>query len=272
MRDLAHALAVRGHTIEVVSIATSDDYGTTADGPVVLHRLRTTSQRVPHIYETPNRPHAPPLPDPELPRGIAGLLSGSRFDVAHAHDWIVNSLIGPARHTRTPVVFTLHDYSHVCATKRMMRGEHVCAGPAPLACVRCASAMYGPVVGPGVAVANLAGRHARKKSVATFIPVSPIVASRTGLTRSGRYEVIPNFVPDEILVDPVSLERGDRPTARSYLSETSPWTKGSVCFLPPTGRSLTRRLSFSPERCDPMLPWSGRLASSYSVSLDPMPC
>ncbi len=139
------------------------------------------------------------------------MLGSRRFDVVHAHDWIVNSLIGPARHTRTPVVLTLHDYSHVCATKRMMRGERVCAGPSPLACVRCSSAMYGPVIGPGVALANLAGRHARKKGVTTFVPVSPVVAARTNLTRSVRYEVIPNFVPDGILVDPASLVSVDRP-------------------------------------------------------------
>jgi glycogen(starch) synthase len=211
VRDLAHALAARGHNIELVTIATSGDSGTTTDGPLVLHRLRTTSQRVPHIYETQNRPHAPPLPDPELRAGIARLLSGNRFDVAHAHDWIVNSLIGPSRHTRTPVVLTMHDYSHVCATKRMMRGERVCPGPAPLACLRCASVMYGRVVGPGVALANLAWRHAREKSVATFVPVSPIVAARTDLTRSGHYEVIPNFIPDDILVDPDSLESIDPP-------------------------------------------------------------
>ncbi len=47
--------------------------------------------------------------------------------------------------------------------------------------------------------------------MATFVPVSPIVAARTYLTRSGHYEVVPNFIPDDILVDPVSLEGSDRP-------------------------------------------------------------
>lgn len=208
MRDLAHALAGRGLDIEVATIATGDGRGSTTDGPVTLHRLPTTAQRVPQVYERPDRPHAPPLPDPELRASIGRLLS-RRFDIAHAHDWMVSSLLGPARRTRTPVVMTLHDYSHVCATKRMMRGEHVCAGPAPMACVRCASAMYGPVVGPGVVLANVAGRHAREKRVATFVPVSPAVAARTGLGGSDRCEVIPNFVPDEILVDHASLRDTD---------------------------------------------------------------
>ena len=210
VRDLAQALAARGHEMELATIATSGS-GTTTDGSVTVHRLATTAQRVPHIYEAPDRPHAPPLPDPELRAGITRLLSGRRFDVAHAHDWMVNSLIGPARRTRTPVVSTLHDYSHVCATKRMMRGDRVCAGPGPVACVRCASAMYGPVVGPGVVLANLVGHHARKRNVAIFVPVSPIVASRTNPTKSGEWRVIPNFVPDKILVDPSSLDSVEHP-------------------------------------------------------------
>ncbi len=45
--------------------------------------------------------------------------------------------------------------------------------------------------------------------MATFVPVSPIVVARTDLTRFGHYEVIPNFIPDDILVDPDSLESID---------------------------------------------------------------
>ena len=161
------------------------------------------------LYSESERPHALPLPDPELRAGIGRLLEGRRFDVAHAHDWIVNSLLGPARRSHTPVVLTQHDYSHVCATKRMMRQGSVCSGPAPVACMQCASTQYGPVVGPGVVVANSSGRRARQTNVAAFIPVSATVATRTALVGCGRYEVIPNFVPDDILVDPASIA-GDR--------------------------------------------------------------
>ena len=206
VRDLAHALASRGHEVEVATIATTVTTGRTPDGVVAVHRLRTTAQRMPRLYTESGRPHALPLADPELRAGIGRLLAERRFDVAHAHDWIVNSLLGPARRTRTPVLLTQHDYSHVCATKRMMRGDVVCPGPAPVACVRCASAQYGPVVGPGVVLANVAGRRARRTNVAAFIPVSATVAARTALTGHSHYEVIPNFVPDDILVDPISLD------------------------------------------------------------------
>ncbi len=206
VRDLAQALVGRGHEVEVATIATAGDSGTTFDGEVPVHRLRTTAQRIPSLYTEAGRPHALPLPDPEVRAGIARLLVDGRFDVAHAHDWIVNSLLGPARRSGTPVLLTQHDYSHVCATKRMMRGDLVCPGPAPVACMRCASAQYGPVVGPGVVLANVAGRRARRAHVAAFIPVSATVATRTALVAYSHYEVIPNFVPDDILVDPASLD------------------------------------------------------------------
>jgi glycogen(starch) synthase len=210
VRDLAHALAARGHEVEVATIATNGDDGTSLDDAVPIHRIRTTAQRIPRLYTDPDRPHALPLPDPELRAGIGRVLGERRFDVAHAHDWIVNSLLVPARRTHTPVLLTQHDYSHVCATKRMMRGDLVCTGPELVACIRCAAAKHGPVVGPGVALANFAGRRARRIAVTNFVPVSETVASRTELVGANHYEVIPNFVPDHILVDPASLDDVDR--------------------------------------------------------------
>ncbi len=214
VRDLAAALAARGHDVSVATVATDGVARSGPDGPVTVHRLRTTAQRAPGLHSETERPHVMPLPDPELRAGIARLLDATPYDVAHAHDWTVNSLIGPARRTRTPVVLTQHDYSHVCATKRLMRAGAVCPGPAPARCVRCAAAHYGPLVGPGVAVANFAGRLARRRAVDAFVPVSPSVAQRTGL-RIGDgdgvlVEVISNFVPDHILVDADAAEGAGR--------------------------------------------------------------
>lgn len=60
VRDLAHALAGRGHEIELATIGAVGDYGTSMDGSVMVHRLHTTVQRVPHIYQVPSRPHTVP--------------------------------------------------------------------------------------------------------------------------------------------------------------------------------------------------------------------
>ncbi|MGA2520240.1 MAG: glycosyltransferase family 4 protein [Acidimicrobiales bacterium] len=214
VRDLAAALAARGHDVSVATVATDGHAHSAPDGAVTVHYLRTTAQRAPGLHSETERPHVMPVPDPELRAGLGRLLGATRYDVAHAHDWTVNSLIGPARRTRTPVLLTQHDYSHVCATKRLMRAGAVCPGPAPARCIRCAAAHYGPLVGPGVAVANFAGRLARRRAVDAFIPVSPSVAERTGLRIGDRggavVEVIANFVPDHILVDPDTLHGAGR--------------------------------------------------------------
>jgi glycogen synthase len=200
VRNLAQALGNRGHQVEVATIAGEGDVGTTLDGKVPVHRLRTSFQRARFLYSDSTRTHTPPVTDPEISRAVRRLLS-SGFDVVHAHDWIVASALGPAQRAGTPVVLTQHDYGHVCATKLMMRRGAVCPGPGPVACVRCASGQYGPIVGPGVAAANLEGWRRRRAGITAFISVSSVVAARTGLLKDGRSEVIPNFIPDELLVD-----------------------------------------------------------------------
>jgi len=82
----------------------------------------------------------------------------------------------------------------------MMRGGAVCPGPGAVACLRCASSQYGPVIGPGVVAANLEGWRRRRSKVAAFVAVSSAVASRTGLGGSSRSEVIPNFIADDLVL------------------------------------------------------------------------
>ena len=142
-----------------------------------------------------------PIVDPGFRSAIGRLLAAGRFDILHAHDWSIGSAIGPARRSGVPVVLTQHDYSHVCATKRLMRGDDVCPGPAPLACIRCASSWHGPVVGPVVTLANALGRRTRTRHVDAFIPVSSVVAVSTKLPGRSPYAVIPNFIPDDLLLD-----------------------------------------------------------------------
>ena len=200
VRNLAHALVDRGHSVEVVTIAADAPVGTTLDGVVPVHRIGTTAQRLPRIYGDSARPHAMPIVDPGFRSAIGRILTMGRFDILHAHDWSISSALGPARRSGVPVVLTQHDYSHICATKRLMRGDAVCPGPAPIACIRCASAWHGPVIGPGVALANALGRRSRTRHVDVFAPVSSVVAVSTRLPGRSPYTVIPNFVPDDLLL------------------------------------------------------------------------
>lgn len=210
VRNLSRALAARGHSVEVVTIATDGPAGTTMDGTLPIHSVRTTAQRLPLVYTDSLRPHSMPVVDPGFRSAIARLLADGEFEIVHAHDWSVASAIGPARRAGVPVVLTQHEYSHVCATKRLMRGGHdVCPGPAPVACLRCAASWYGPVVGPGVVVTNALARRTRNRRVDAFIPVSSVVATETGLPGRIPHKIITNFIPDEIVEnEPVQTPDG----------------------------------------------------------------
>jgi glycogen(starch) synthase len=204
VRNLAHALVERGHRVDVATIDVTGSAGVSLDGNVTVHRFRTTAQHLPRLYTDPERPHAMPVADPGFRSAIGQLLGARRFDVLHAHDWSIGSAIGPARRAGIPVVLTQHDYSHVCATKRLMRGDVVCPGPTPVACVRCASSSHGPVVGPVVVAANALGRRSRRRHVNAFVPVSSGVALRTKLPGRSPYRVISNFIPDNLVLNEAS--------------------------------------------------------------------
>jgi glycogen(starch) synthase len=102
-------------------------------------------------------------------------------------------------------VMTLHDYSHVCATKRLMEhGTRVCSGPSPARCLSCASAHYGAVNGAVTLAANTWSARRRAARVSRFAAVSSAVAGVVhagGDTHTGlNPEVIPNFIPDDIVL------------------------------------------------------------------------
>jgi glycosyltransferase involved in cell wall biosynthesis len=136
-----------------------------------------------------------------MSRSVGDLLAAGRHDVVHAHDWIVQSALGPARRAGVPVVLTLHDYSHVCATKRLVLDGTTCPGPAPARCTKCSAAQYG-TIGPAVAAANYLARLQRNRRISEFIAVSNAVADSCRLGRSGvSYSVVPNFIPDSLVAE-----------------------------------------------------------------------
>jgi glycosyltransferase involved in cell wall biosynthesis len=216
VQGLAAALASRGHHVEVLTTATpalgsgaSDEH--VGDVTLRIHRARTTAQRVGRLYSDPERPHATPFPDLAMSRAVRDLLAWGSYDVVHAHDWIVQSALSPARRARVPVVLTLHDYSHVCATKRLVLNGTTCPGPAPSRCARCSAVQYG-AVGPAIAVANYVAGTQRRRRIFEFIAVSNAVADSCGLGRSGvSFAVVPNFIPDSLVAD--------RPPDTSSLAE-----------------------------------------------------
>jgi glycogen(starch) synthase len=202
VRNLAIALSARGHYVEVLTTALpATGAGSFVEDGILIRRVRNSAQRLP-VYSDPARPHAMPFPDPEMQHAISEQIERGHYDVVHAHNWIVNSAISPTKRHAVPLVLTLHDYAHICAVKRYVHHGSACTGPGPWKCIECAADHYGKVEGPATVVANWVAARRRDSGVTIFLTVSSAVADFNRLSRgSTPFEVVPNFVPDELVED-----------------------------------------------------------------------
>jgi glycosyltransferase involved in cell wall biosynthesis len=199
VRSLSQALEQRGHDVSVATIRLGEqDEETALDGGVRLHRLRTSAQRAEALFTT-SRPFAPPIPDPEAVLALRRIIRAESPDVIHGHDWLARSLTPASTRDRRPFVMTLHDYSLVCAQKRLIHRDAPCSGPRADKCLVCAAGYYGPVRGVATALANRVGAGLSRRGVSMFLPVSDAVAEGSMLRQQRLpYRVVPNFVPDEL--------------------------------------------------------------------------
>lgn len=202
--NLANTLAQRGHEVAVAtqSMVGVPDEEVLASG-VRVHRFGTAAMRLPGLYST-SRTHHPPLPDPLGVRELARITREERPQVVHAHNWIVNSAVALRRSSPTGVrfglVLTLHDFSHVCATKRLMRMGSPCEGPAVARCLPCAAGRYGPALGSLTAAATALMRPWKNRAIDHVVCVSNAVARGNEIPPSPHSSVIPNFVLDEVVL------------------------------------------------------------------------
>ncbi len=219
VRNLGAALAQRGHEVIVGTTMHPDSPDVEADGAVRVHRLRGTLQRLPGLHADSERRHAPPFPDPELVLALKRLVAREKPDIVHAHNWIYASYLPVKPFSSAPLVVTLHDYGLVCAKKNLMRfGANVCQGAALTTCLPCAARHYGAVKATVTTLGNMASSLAARRMVDRFIPVSLAVARHTGLAGSRTpYEVIPNFVPDDVGVPGPEDPRLDRLPADGFI-------------------------------------------------------
>jgi glycosyltransferase involved in cell wall biosynthesis len=197
VEDVARALVRRGHEVSVATLSIGTP--TELDG-VSVYRLRTSTQRLPGIHREPDRPHAPPAPDPEAVFALRRIVARVRPDVVHAHDWLVHSYL-PLRKLGGPsLVLSLHDHSLVCATRRLFRHGTPCTGPALFKCLECAGARYGFLRGAALVGLTRVGDRTLRSSVDMFLPVSESVVRAAGLRgpRAVPFQVIPNFVSADL--------------------------------------------------------------------------
>jgi glycosyltransferase involved in cell wall biosynthesis len=198
VEDTAAELLRRGHE---VAIATSRLNGLPVfevqDG-IRIHRIATTSARMSCLFSESRRRHVPPAPDPEAVLGLREVVRREQPDVVHAHNWLVHSYTPLKGWSGAPLLMSLHDYSYICATKRLMyRGRTPCVGPAPVKCLVCASDVYGAWKGAPTTIMNWMSTFAERRVVDLFLPVSESVALRSGLEVRGLpYRVLPNFLPE----------------------------------------------------------------------------
>ena len=199
VRNLAVALAERGHDVSVATMLHGDAPEQEIDQGVRIHRIRGTMQRVSMLFSDSDRQYAPPFPDPELMMALRQIILAEQPDIIHAHNWIIHSFTPLKAWSKAKLVVTLHDYGLVCVQKRLTYQDEDCSGPTLSKCMQCATEFYGMPKGvPSVLTNWLAGKL-ENQTVDMFLPVSQAVAVGTQLAkRHVPYQVIPNFVPDNV--------------------------------------------------------------------------
>lgn len=201
VRNLSAALVARGHSVAVATVWQDGLPREEHDGAVRVYRLRGTLQRAAFLFSERNRRHVPPLPDPELVTGLRNLIARERPEIVHAHNWLIHSFLPLKVWSGARLVLTLHDYGFACAKQRLWHNDSVCDGPGAK-CLACAASYYGLPRGIPTVLANWTMGIAERQLVDMFLPVSQAVAQGTGLTTTNLpYQVIPNFISDDIRVD-----------------------------------------------------------------------
>ena len=136
VRNLAIALAARGHSVSVATLWHKGDADFEMDQGVRIHRIRGTIQRATLLFSEKGRRFAPPFPDLEAMRVLRRIIKQERPDIVHAHNWIVHSFTPLKSWSKAKLVVTLHDYSLLCVQKRLTYQHDVCCGPAFMKCMK----------------------------------------------------------------------------------------------------------------------------------------
>lgn len=216
VEDLSRELARRGHDIAVATLRQPlGEPPESADG-VRVHLLDSAVHDLPGVSTLEDRRYAPPAPDPRIAAGLRGVLRAERPDIVHAHNWLVDSYLPLARRAEAPLVLSLHDYSMICATKRLFYRGAICSGPSPLKCLRHSIEFYGAPVGTMVAAGTRLSEPWLRRRVDMFLSVSSAVEELCGVDgEDTEHRVVPNLVgalpPPPAADDPALAALPDEP-------------------------------------------------------------
>jgi len=205
--NLAIALSRRGHQVSVATLWYPGAAPLSNEAGIRVHRIRGTLQRLSGLFAESERRHAPPFPDPELVIALRQVIAQEQPEIVHAHNWLLASYLPLKSWAGAPLVTTLHDYGLICAKKNFMHQGRICGGPRLSQCVLCARTHYGAIKGTVTALGNFMSIGLTRRVVDKFIPVSHAVARHTRLAAAGApFEVIPNFVPDDVGRAPMPID------------------------------------------------------------------
>lgn len=194
---LSAELAARGHHVAVATLWQPGLPEFEMMGDVRLYRVRSTVQRAGWLFQT-ERSHAPPLPDPELAWALGRVALQEQVEVVHAHNWIVHSFLPVKMATSAKLALSLHDFSMICATKKLMYKDKLCSGPGLRKCLDCSAEHYGAAKGAVTTFANWGMNVAERIGVDVFLPVSEATARGNDLARRRLpVQILPNFLADD---------------------------------------------------------------------------
>lgn len=201
LEHLCCELANRGHEVDVVTLAGTGGPPEEVRSGVRVHRIAGMTRLLRPLYEDPQRPFHPTLPDPLVTAALARIIRRRRPQVVHAHSWIVYSAL-PILPSRTvPLVLGLHDFGFICAKKTYLHRDRVCTGPRLLKCVACASGHYGRPQGTALALGLASTRLWVRRADRVIANSRPVAEACAMLRRPGAspIQVVPPFLPESVI-------------------------------------------------------------------------
>ncbi|MDB5059711.1 MAG: glycosyl transferase group 1 [Chloroflexi bacterium] len=199
--DLSAELSARGHNVLVATLWHEGLARCEHQGSVVVHRMQGATQRLPFVFNQPDRQFHPPVPDPLLVRQIERLIAKEKPDVVHGHNWMMLSALSTSHKRDFAAVATLNDYALLCPKKSLLyHGAMPCSYYLSSHCLLCARDQYGMVKGLLITAGLQAGRRVYR-NIDAFIAISSYVAevhARDAVMAGSHIVTIPNFVREEV--------------------------------------------------------------------------
>lgn len=154
VRSLNRGFVARGHDVADATLWKRGLSDFEVGGGVRKYRIRGATGRTGWLFAETERRNAPPFPDPEAVWALHRVVARERPEVVHDHNWLVQSYLPLKIWSEAKLIISLHDYSLLCAQKRLMNHGAPCNGPGLKKCLSCAAHHYRAAKGIGLFLAT----------------------------------------------------------------------------------------------------------------------